>query len=229
MADWPTIASLATAGGTLVLAAATFASVRSANRAARTAERSLQAGLRPLLLPTRPDDPPLKVLWQDRHKATLEGGRGTLEEVDGVIYLAASVRNSGAGIAVLHSWYPTVGEPSADDRPGRPRPVPAADPRPLHPGPRRGVLAGRHPRARRPAPLGRQPRHAPNASGSRSTCSTATTRAASAPSPALDVHALRRGRLGHDGRPLLARGRPGAPLGPEVTRNIRPVPPVVLL
>jgi hypothetical protein len=117
MADWPTIASLATAGGTLVLAAATFASVRSANRAARTAERSLQAGLRPLLLPTRPDDPPLKILWQDRHKATLEGGRGSVEEVDGIIYLAASVRNSGAGIAVLHSWYPTVGEPSADDRP----------------------------------------------------------------------------------------------------------------
>jgi hypothetical protein len=117
MADWPTIASLATAGGTLVLAVATFASVRSANRAARTAERSLQAGLRPLLLPTRPDDPPLKILWQDRHKATLEGGRGSVEEIDGVIYLAASVRNSGAGIAVLHSWYPTVGEPSADDRP----------------------------------------------------------------------------------------------------------------
>jgi hypothetical protein len=117
MADWPTIASLATAGGTLVLAVATFASVRSANRAARTAERSLQAGLRPLLLPTRPDDPPLKILWQDRHKATLEGGRGTVEELDGVIYLAASVRNSGAGIAVLHSWYPTVGEPAATDRP----------------------------------------------------------------------------------------------------------------
>jgi hypothetical protein len=34
MADWVTISSLATAGGTLVLAAATFASVRSANRAA---------------------------------------------------------------------------------------------------------------------------------------------------------------------------------------------------
>src|SRR4051794_11619787 len=117
MADWPTIASLATAGGTLVLAAATFASVRSANRAARTAERSLQAGLRPLLLPTRADDPPLKILWQDRHKATLEGGRGTVEEVDGAIYLPASVRNSGAGIAVLHSWYPTVGEPAATDGP----------------------------------------------------------------------------------------------------------------
>jgi len=48
--DWPTISSLATAGGTLVLATAggtlvlataTFASVRSGNRTARTAERSL--------------------------------------------------------------------------------------------------------------------------------------------------------------------------------------------
>ena len=39
--DWVTISALATAGGTLVLALATFASVRSANRAARVAERSL--------------------------------------------------------------------------------------------------------------------------------------------------------------------------------------------
>src|SRR5205823_1095888 len=37
MADWATISSLATAGGTLVLAAATFASVKSANRSARIA------------------------------------------------------------------------------------------------------------------------------------------------------------------------------------------------
>ena len=41
MPDWVTISSLATAGGTLVLAVATFASVRSANRAARTAELAL--------------------------------------------------------------------------------------------------------------------------------------------------------------------------------------------
>ena len=39
--DWVTIASLATAGGTLVLAVATFSSVRSGNRTARAAERSL--------------------------------------------------------------------------------------------------------------------------------------------------------------------------------------------
>ena len=41
MADWVTISSLATAGGTLVLAVATFSSVKSANRSARVAERSL--------------------------------------------------------------------------------------------------------------------------------------------------------------------------------------------
>ena len=40
MADWSTIASLATAGGTLVLAIATFGSTRSANRAARASEEA---------------------------------------------------------------------------------------------------------------------------------------------------------------------------------------------
>lgn len=44
MAHWATISSLATAGGTLVLAVATFSSVRSANRAARVAEKSLLVG-----------------------------------------------------------------------------------------------------------------------------------------------------------------------------------------
>jgi hypothetical protein len=60
-----TISALATAGGTLVLAGATYASVRSANRAARVAERSLLAGLRPLLMPSRLDDPPQKVTFVD--------------------------------------------------------------------------------------------------------------------------------------------------------------------
>lgn len=60
MTDWSTIASLATAGGTLVLAVATFASIRSANRSVRTSERSariaeqsLLAGQRPLLVNSR--------------------------------------------------------------------------------------------------------------------------------------------------------------------------------
>jgi hypothetical protein len=47
MADWVTISSLATAGGTLVLAVATFSSVTSSDRSARVAGRSPLVGLRP--------------------------------------------------------------------------------------------------------------------------------------------------------------------------------------
>ena len=104
MADWVTISSLATAGGTLVLAGATFASVRSANRAARVAEESLLAGLRPLLLPSRPEDAPVKVSFVDNHFALAPGGGGTAEIVDGSVYLTMSLRNAGTGIAVLHGW-----------------------------------------------------------------------------------------------------------------------------
>ena len=66
MTDWTTIASLATAGGTLVLALATFASVRSANRSARLAEYSMQIGIRPLLMPSRLEDVAQKIMWSSR-------------------------------------------------------------------------------------------------------------------------------------------------------------------
>ncbi len=106
MADWATISSFATAGGTLVLAIATFWSVRSANHAARTAERALQAGLRPVVMPSRLQDPAQKMMWADRHWAEVGGGRATMEVVDGTVYMAMSLRNVGAGLAVLHGWYP---------------------------------------------------------------------------------------------------------------------------
>jgi hypothetical protein len=102
--DWVTISALATAGGTLVLALATFASVRSANRAARAAERSLLAGLRPLLVPSKLDDPPQKVGFADDKWVVAAGGRGVAEVAETAIYLAISLRNVGAGIAVLHGW-----------------------------------------------------------------------------------------------------------------------------
>ena len=63
--DWVAASSIATAAATLVLALATFAAVRSANRAARVAEQSLLASLRPLLAPSRLDDPPQKVGFAD--------------------------------------------------------------------------------------------------------------------------------------------------------------------
>ena len=106
MTDWQTISSLATAGGTLVLAVATFSALRSSNRSARIAEQALLSGMRPLLIPSLADDPVQKVLWQDRHGVRVSGGRAVLEEGGGAIYLAIGVRNVGAGIALLHGWYP---------------------------------------------------------------------------------------------------------------------------
>lgn len=103
-ADWVTISSLATAGGTLVLAFATFASVRSANRSARVAEESLLASVRPLLVPTRFDDPTLKVGFGDDHWVHVHGGAGSIEITDEVVYMTMSLRNAGNGIAVLHGW-----------------------------------------------------------------------------------------------------------------------------
>jgi hypothetical protein len=102
--DWVTVSALATAGGTLILAIATFMSVRSANRAARAAERSLLAGLRPVLMPTRLQDLPQKVSFNDQHWVTVEGGHGSFEVTDAAIYLVITLRNGGAGMAVLHGW-----------------------------------------------------------------------------------------------------------------------------
>jgi hypothetical protein len=105
VADWSTVASLATAAGTLILAASTFLAVRSANRASRVAEYSMQIGLRPLLMQSRLDDAPQKIMWGDEHWARLSGGGAAVEIVDGNVYLAMSVRNAGAGIAVIQGWH----------------------------------------------------------------------------------------------------------------------------
>jgi hypothetical protein len=110
VADWVTISSLASAGGTLVLAGVTVASVRSANRAARVAEQSLLAGQRPLLVPSRTEDPAVKVGFQDDVWFSLAGGQGIAQATDAADYFAISVRNVGTGIAVLHGWhvYPEI-------------------------------------------------------------------------------------------------------------------------
>jgi hypothetical protein len=134
-ADWATIASLATAAGTLVLALATFAAVRSANRAARTAEQSLLAGLRPLLLGSRLQDDPQKVMFLDGKWVRVPGGHASMLAEEGVIYLTMSVRNVGRGIAVVHGWHfyadwgPGVPDPALGEfhRQNRDLYVPAGD------------------------------------------------------------------------------------------------------
>jgi hypothetical protein len=105
VADWVTISALASAGGTLVLAGVTVASVRSANRAARVAEQSLLAGQRPLLVPSRLEDPAVKAGFQDDVWFSVPGGQGIASATGAAVYFVISVRNVGSGIAVLHGWH----------------------------------------------------------------------------------------------------------------------------
>jgi hypothetical protein len=110
---WSTIASLATALGTLVLAVATFSAVRSTNMMAKVAQEQLLIQLRPVLTTSRREDPTLKVNFNDTKWVHIPGG-GAVGEVspgDGsmgpdtpVVYLAIALRNAGNGIAVLHGW-----------------------------------------------------------------------------------------------------------------------------
>ena len=104
MADWVTISSLATAGWTLVLAGATFAAVRSGNRSARIAEQTLLAGIRPLIVTSRREDPPEKISFGDDKWLVAPGGGGAVELTDEAIYLGIALRNAGNGIAILHGW-----------------------------------------------------------------------------------------------------------------------------
>ena len=107
--DWTTtISSLATGAGTLVLAIATFASVRSANRSARLAELALQEQRRPILTQSRPDDPVQKIMFFEQHWVRAAGGRGVAEH-DGHLYFAISLRNVGSGIGVCQGWHVAAG------------------------------------------------------------------------------------------------------------------------
>jgi hypothetical protein len=110
-ADWATISSLATAGGTLVLAFATFAAVRSSNRSARISEQALQEQRRPIFTQSRLDDPVQKIMFVEQHWVRAEGGHGVAEH-DGSVYFAMSLRNVGAGIGVCQGWHVTAGQQS---------------------------------------------------------------------------------------------------------------------
>jgi hypothetical protein len=112
--DWPTIASLATAAGTLVLAIATFAAVRSSNRSARLAEFALEEHRRPVLVQSRLDDPMQKIRFIDGHWVRLSGSGAVVENLDGTVYLAMSLRNVGAGIGVLQGWTANAGLQTSD-------------------------------------------------------------------------------------------------------------------
>jgi hypothetical protein len=113
VAEWSTIANLATALGTLILAVATFSAVRSSNLMAKVAQQQLLIQLRPVLSPSRREDPTLKVNFGDMKWVEIPGGGavgqvgpgdGSLGNQTQVVYLAIGLRNSGNGIAVLQGW-----------------------------------------------------------------------------------------------------------------------------
>jgi hypothetical protein len=141
--DWPTIASLATAGGTLVLAAATFSSVRFGQRSTRIAERStaiaeraLLLGLRPVLAPARVTDPPETVRFGEGRTVRVDGGMAAVEREGDNYYMVIPLRNVGNGLAVLQAWRlgarrPEIDTPHAEPDEHRPQTrdlyVPAGD------------------------------------------------------------------------------------------------------
>lgn len=124
MADWPTVASLATAGGTLILAVATFSSVRSGQRATRIAERSSQIaeralliGLRPVMVPSRPSDPPEAVRFVEGRVVHVDGGMGAVEHEGENYYFVIPLRNVGTGLGVLQAWHLTAPYRQSDQHP----------------------------------------------------------------------------------------------------------------
>jgi hypothetical protein len=117
MTDWATIASLSTAGGTLVLAIATFSSVRASQRTARIAEQALLIGLRPVLAPANEDDTTMTVAFVDQHVVSVAGGAGSVELEEGRLYFVIPLRNVGQGLAVLHSWRVTPRDARAGVQP----------------------------------------------------------------------------------------------------------------
>ena len=123
MADWATISSLATAGGTLVLAIATYGAVRSSNRSAAVAELALRQQLRPVLVNSRFDDPEQKIMFMEGRWVRAAGSQAAVEHQEDVVYLGISLRNVGSGIGVLLGWH--VWPP--DDWPARGEPVGTGD------------------------------------------------------------------------------------------------------
>ncbi len=116
--DWTTVSSLATGVGTLVLAVATFAAVRSSNRSARLAEVALQEQRRPLLAASRLEDPKQKIMFLEGRWVSAAGGRAAVEHSNGIVYLAISLRNVGSGIAVCQGWAVRPGLVSSGNAPG---------------------------------------------------------------------------------------------------------------
>jgi hypothetical protein len=119
MIDWVTVATLATAIGTLVLAFATYGSVRAANRSAAVSERALLTDNRPLLINSHMYDPTDKIRFRENRWVKVAGGHAYVNATKDVIYFVISLRNAGRGLAVLDQWSVLIGVTSANEPPNR--------------------------------------------------------------------------------------------------------------
>ena len=108
MTDW---AAWGTSVGTLVLAGATFAAIRSSNRSARIAERSLLAGLQPMLVVAHRDDPVEEVQFADGRVFKAGHGSVLFHHEGNVIYMAVPLRNAGAGSPISRGTGPEASPP----------------------------------------------------------------------------------------------------------------------
>ena len=72
---------------------------------------------RPVLAPSRLEDPRQKIMFLGGHWVNASGGHAAVEHTDGIVYLAVSLRNVGSGIAVCHGWIVRLGERSPLDFP----------------------------------------------------------------------------------------------------------------
>ena len=75
---------------------------RSSNRSARVAERSLLAGLQPVLIPSRENDPVERIRFGDEQLLSVPGHGAALKIANDNIYMAIALRNGGSGLAVIH-------------------------------------------------------------------------------------------------------------------------------
>lgn len=67
-------------------------------------------GLRPLLMPSRIEDPEQPVGFSDEFRVTVPGGGASVDATDGVIHLTLSLRNAGSGLAVLDGWWVNISQ-----------------------------------------------------------------------------------------------------------------------
>ena len=117
MTDWATISSMATAGGTLVLAVATFSSIRSSSASARVAERAMLASQRPILIPSREDDPVERIGFGDGLILHVPGHGGVAKFKNERLYMAIGLRNGGNGVGVIHGWRIDLEQLPRNERP----------------------------------------------------------------------------------------------------------------